>query len=248
MLPPQRRILILCKTYPSPSAKYTETSCVAGLDADGNLVRLYPVPLRMIGDDKQFKKWQWITARVRKAPKDHRPESHNLLVDTIVCDPKPLSTSDNWRERRRYIDKLPVFDSFEALELARQQRKITLGLLRPRRIIALEIEQADAADWTPEEKAKLLQAQKQAGLFDETDAASIHTLRKLPYDFYYRYECDTPAGRVECRHKLVDWEAGALFWKMYNGHRADWQSPFREKLEHDLPSHDLIFLMGTIDG
>ena len=29
------RILILCKTYPSPSAKYAETSCVAGMDEEG---------------------------------------------------------------------------------------------------------------------------------------------------------------------------------------------------------------------
>jgi hypothetical protein len=42
------RILILCKTYPSPSAKYAETSCVAGMDEHGNLIRLYPVPFRLI--------------------------------------------------------------------------------------------------------------------------------------------------------------------------------------------------------
>jgi hypothetical protein len=51
----ERRVLILCKTYPSPSAKYAETSCVAGMDEQGNLIRLYPVPFRLIGDDKQFK-------------------------------------------------------------------------------------------------------------------------------------------------------------------------------------------------
>src|SRR2546430_9668129 len=34
------RILILCKTYPSPSAKHAETSCVAGVEEDGKLIRL----------------------------------------------------------------------------------------------------------------------------------------------------------------------------------------------------------------
>ncbi|EJJ27751.1 hypothetical protein [Rhizobium sp. CF142] len=29
------RILILCKTYPSPSGKYAETTCVAGMDENG---------------------------------------------------------------------------------------------------------------------------------------------------------------------------------------------------------------------
>lgn len=63
-----RRILILCKTCPSPSAKYSETSCVAGMDENGQLIRLYPVPFRLIENDKQFKKWQWISARLEKSP------------------------------------------------------------------------------------------------------------------------------------------------------------------------------------
>ncbi|ARM15446.1 hypothetical protein Bra5_PC00302 (plasmid) [Rhizobium phaseoli Brasil 5] len=64
------RILILCKTYPSPSGKYAETTCVAGMDEKGNLVRLFPVPFRLIAEEQQFKKWQWIKAKVEKAKKD----------------------------------------------------------------------------------------------------------------------------------------------------------------------------------
>lgn len=101
-----QRVLILCKTYPSPSAKYSETSCVAGMDDSGNLIRLYPVPFRLVSDDRQFKKWQWINVRLDKASKDHRPESHKLYVDTIECDDKPLSTKNLWRDRRVYLDKI----------------------------------------------------------------------------------------------------------------------------------------------
>jgi hypothetical protein len=32
----------------------------------------------------------------------------------------------------------------------------------------------------------------------------------LPFDFHYRYACEPPAGVRAYRHKLVDWEAGAL--------------------------------------
>lgn len=42
------RILILAKTYPSPSAQYMETSCVAGISQDGSMRRLFPVPFRMV--------------------------------------------------------------------------------------------------------------------------------------------------------------------------------------------------------
>ena len=73
------QVLVLCKTYPSPSGKHTETSCVAGMDEDGQLIRLFPVPFRLVDDEKQFKKWQWIKVRVEKAKNDHRFESHKLF-------------------------------------------------------------------------------------------------------------------------------------------------------------------------
>ena len=85
-----QRILILCKTYPSPSARYVETSCVAGMTDDGRLIRLFPVPFRLVEDDQQFKKWQWITARVRRAQDDARTESHRVSVDTIEVEAKGL--------------------------------------------------------------------------------------------------------------------------------------------------------------
>lgn len=239
----EERILILCKTYPSPSAKYAETSCVAGMREDGTLVRLYPVPFRLIGDKDQFKKWQWITVRVEKSKKDRRAESHKLFVDTIRCE-TDISTDDNWRDRRRWLDKLEVFSDFAAIEEARKARGVTLAVLRPARIKALEIRPTTEPDWTDEERAKLLQIQQQADLFEASDATSLQLLRKVPFDFHYRYECDT--GAVECKHKIVDWEVGALFWNVHRRHGPHWELPFRQKIEHELPGKDLMFLMGTI--
>src|SRR5688572_15072256 len=113
------RILILAKTYPSPSARYVETSCVAGINEHGQARRLYPVPFRLIEGGKQFKKWQWITARVRKSTDDHRPESHRIFVDTIECDAEALSTKNQWEARWPWIDRLPTFASFAALDAQR---------------------------------------------------------------------------------------------------------------------------------
>jgi len=241
-----RRVLILCKTYPSPSAKYAETSCVAGMDEDGNLIRLFPVPFRLIGDDKQFKKWQWITAKLEKSRNDHRPESHKLYVDTIQCDEAALPTGNQWQTRRVFLDKLPVFSNFVDIEDARKSRGVSLALLRPARIVGLDIKRVDAPNWTEEEKAKLISLQNQAELFDDTDKGSVAQLRKLPYDFHYRFECDTSTGPVIDRKKIVDWEIGALFWNVHRAHGEAWETPFRDKLERDLPAKDLMFLVGTI--
>ena len=240
-----QRILILCKTYPSPSSRYTETSCVAGMTESGQLIRLFPVPFRMVSDEQQFKKWQWISARVVHAHDDHRPESHRVFVDTIDCSEPPLPTAHAWAARRAEIDKLRVFDDFDALEQARISGGVTLGVVRPSKIKQLRITPVAAPDWTENEKAKLLQEQNQDALFDNAEEKkALKLLKKLPFDFHYAYECTSGEVTKTYIHKLVDWEAGALYW---NIHRTpDWQAGFRQKFEADLPKQDLMFLMGTI--
>jgi hypothetical protein len=73
------KILILAKTYPSPSAQHVETSCVAGINEQGAMRRLYPVPFRLIEEGQKFKKWQWIEVRIEKANKDHRTRKPQAL-------------------------------------------------------------------------------------------------------------------------------------------------------------------------
>lgn len=239
------RILILAKTYPSPSAQYVETSCVAGISEGGGMRRLFPVPFRMIQDGQQFKKWQWIDVRVEKANKDHRPESHKVYIDTISCG-DVIDTGKSWGSRWEWLDKMPAFRSFDALDAARLSDRVSLALLRPKRLLGLDITKARNPDWTDEEREKLLQEQMQGNLFSEAEERKqVKQLRKVPFDFYYRYLCDTADGEREHRHKIVDWEAGALFWNCRQYHGIEWEKPFRAKLEEDLGSKELMLLMGN---
>lgn len=241
----KERILILAKTYPSPSTQYVETSCVAGITQNGAMRRLFPVPFRMIEEGQQFKKWQWINVRIEKANKDHRLESHKLYVDTIECA-EQIDTKNQWSSRHEWLDKIPSFDSFDELETARLSDRLSLALLRPKKLVDLEIQKARNPEWTKEEKEKLTKEQMQGDLFSEDDAKQqVKELRKVPYDFYYRYLCDTPDGEKEHKHKIVDWEAGALFWKCRRSYGANWEAPFRNKLENQLGDKDLMFLMGN---
>lgn len=242
----RERILVLCKTYPSPSEKHAETSCVAGMTAGGDLIRLFPVPFRLIRDDQQFKKWQWISAQVYKANNDRRPESHKIYVDTISLDGEPLSRARDWDLRRREIDKLPLFTDFAELDSRREADGITLGLVRPSKVLGLDITAVDEAEWTEGELRKLVQHQQQAGLFDDEDAGVLQTLRKLPFSFHYRYECEVGGETRSYRHKIADWEIGALYWNCRKRYDDDWERPLREKIEQKLPGADLMFLMGTI--
>lgn len=242
---PIERILILAKTYPSPSSKYMETSCVAGITDKGFMRRLYPVPFRLLEDTQQFSKWQWIDVRTRKATQDHRQESYRLFVDMLACGEK-IETKQNWAFRRHWIEQIPSFYSFDDIERARIDDGLSLALLRPKKIVKLEIVQAKSLDWTPEEKEKLMREQMQGDLFSQKDAErDIATLRKVPFDFYYHYLCDTADGEKEYHHKIVDWEACALYWNCVRKHGLNWEAPFRAMLEDQLKGKDLMLLMGN---
>jgi len=236
------RILILCKTYPSPSSKYAETSCVAGISEKGDLIRLYPVPFRMINEDRKFKKWQWITAEISKTRNDRRRESHRVNIDSIKCDNTPIPTSNGWMERKKSIENIPVFQSLSELDNSRVQKGTTLAILKPKCGLRLEISRAATPDWTVEEQNKLVQLQNNLDLFDQTDRSNIRLLRKVPYNFYYR----STSPEDDWKLKIVDWEARALYWNTKRSHGEKWEEPFRHKLEKALPELDLMFLVGNI--
>lgn len=219
------------------------------MDENGDLIRLYPVPFRFIADEQQFRKWQWVTARVERSFNDRRPESHRVYVDTISCDEEPLKAGKTgWPQRMELLAKVPVFTDFGAVEAARQVDGKTLALLRPKRILGLDITPIKNAEWTDDELAKLQQLQQQGGLFDEgADGKPFKLLEKLPFDFHYRYECEVDGQLIEHRIKLVDWEVGALYRRLRKQFGATgWEEPFRAKYERHLPGQDLMILLGTI--
>lgn len=231
------RILILTKTYPNPSGKYRETTCVAGLSANGSLRRLYPLPFRHLVGDQQFEKWEWIDATIHKSTQDVRPESHQVHIETVKRTGQKVTTDDYWRSRVRVIHDHLVEDADE-LESRRQQTGETLGFIGPVENIELDIQAARAQDWTEDELHKLTQE----GLFDTDEQKSKPPLRKLPFEFRYRYRI---SGK-EFKHMVSDWEAGALYWKCIRNYGENWESKFRDKFEAEFSERDLYFLMGTI--
>jgi hypothetical protein len=241
------RVLILCKTSPTPSSKHSETSCVASMEEDGSLIRLFRVAFRLIDDESQFMKWRWVKAKVSCARGDNRPESHNVYSDTIKLDGVPMPAGEKgWASRRELLGRAAAFCSFRDLDRAREAKGATLGLLRPHRIVGLDITPAGQPDWTTEEIAKLRQFEGQANMFEPVQKRRVTTLKKVPFDFHHRYECEVDGELVTYRHKISDWEAGALYWRCWRSHGAGWEEPFGQKYERELPSRDLTFLMGTL--
>lgn len=233
--------LIVTKTYPCPSTRYRELSCVAGINRAGEMRRLFPIPFRLLEQTAQFKKWQWIRANATKAPADHRPESYKVDLDSIVCTDEYINTDNQWRKRLALIEPHMV-SGFAELEARRLRSGETLGFMRPARLIGLDIVSEKDKDWTPDELAHL----QSQNMFDHPDIAARAPLQKLPYRFYYRYEIDEPGGTKQFKHKITDWEVGALYFTCVKDYGTNWESKLRQKLESDFAQKDLIFLMGTM--
>ena len=63
----KKRVLITVRTYPVPATKGVEVSCTAGVTHDGKWIRLFPLPYRLLEDERKFKKYQWIDVNVTRA-------------------------------------------------------------------------------------------------------------------------------------------------------------------------------------
>lgn len=199
------------------------------------------MPFRFLDGGLRFKKWEWIGGIVQKANNDRRPESHRLDVDSIQKRDEQIGTKNEWRKRLEWLEP-HLLPSFEALETRRRISGETLGFVRPTQLLELEVTPLKNVQWTDEERLKLTQQ----GLFDSDETRSRLTLRKVPFHFHYRYNCESLLGTVEHRHMISDWEAGALYWNCVQSHGVAWEAPFRARLETEFKSKDLIFLFGTV--
>ena len=96
-------VLILVKTYPEYSVKYTETVCTAGILAENKqLIRLYPIRYRYLEGKNQFSKYQWINVKLSKAASDSRPESFNIAEGSIKLG-ETIETKKYWNERKEWV-------------------------------------------------------------------------------------------------------------------------------------------------
>ena len=233
----RKRVFITARTYPSPARKGIEVSCTGGITEQGEWIRLFPVPWRLLSQDKRFRKYQWIEVTVKKAP-DPRPESFLLDIDSINILGDSVPTTGGWAARKLIVSPLQAHCLCCLHRTWREERKPTLGFFKPKSITEFVIE-ADTPTWTPGELAKL----RQHTMFQDTP---LHLLEKIPYKFSYKFFCDEP----DCNgHKLscVDWELGEAYrkWRVKYGNKWEWA--IRNRFETEMITKlDTHFFVGTV--
>ena len=197
------KVLILVMTYPNPSNSHIETICTAGMTEVGEWVRLYPIDYRYLDPSKRFHKYQWVEIELGPSSNsnDHRKESRNPNLDSMCMLGEPLSSSNNWADRKKFVSRLPLHTRNELWDL-HEQEKVSLGDVKPSKVIDLKIEPADT-NWSPKKEQML----RQFRLF----GPQPKPLTKLPYKFSYIYECHDDIKPH--RGMIEDWELGVLFLK-----------------------------------
>jgi len=227
--PSKCRVLILVKALPQPSTAYGETVCCAGVTAENEFKRLFPIRFRHLTGDASFKRWDWVTFSFTKPTRDKREESCRVHEESIIVDGR-LSG----KEKAHFLSPL-VSPSVEAIANSGK----SLGLIRPlnskfssRRRTLAEIN---------EEKATFEKAAKQLSIFDDELAA----LEPTPYEFRFQFN----DGSGPHNYRNGDWEAHAMFWAAMTKHgmseaeALDWMD---QVFNVDYPQRGMMFAVGNM--
>ena len=235
------KVLVTVLTYPHPSESYQELVCTAGITESLDWVRLYPINYRYLPNNQRFHKFQWIEVGLKAASSksnDDRKETRRPDLDSIKLLGETLSTAKNWRERRELIDRLPHY-TVNQLKALHGSDKTSLGVVRPKRVLDLEIKSTEA-EWKPEWQALF----KQLRLFGPQQKP----LEKLPYSFKYVFECEDSSKPHTAT--CTDWELGVLFLKQRDklGSEKAAAESVKDKFLGELcrADKDTRFFMGTL--
>lgn len=195
------RVLITVKTYPVPHQIHHESVCTAGINDHGEWRRLWPIPFRFLEPHRQFHRYQWISARIRKQKSDPRKESHVVDPDTIERGAL-VPAQGTWQARRDLLQPHAV-QSLEELKRRYEFDRTSMGLLRPVEYGPLELVRLRQGAWS---SAQLAQTQQQQLL------VAARPLRELPFRLKINYTCDDPACTGH-RQNITDWEIGAFYFR-----------------------------------
>lgn len=245
---PRKKVLITVTTYPLPSRSYDELVCTAGIQENGEWIRIYPMPLSFLnGLKKEGKiaqtKYTWIEIDLKKRTDDFRPESYSpsdyTFKDLKVGE--TMDTKSNWFLRKQICLK-EVYTNMETLiEGSKAPKNKSLATFKPTKIHKLIIEK-DEDDWKPVWKA----LQDQMSLFPGEKQTDKEPFPKVPYKFKYEFEDE--AGKVR-KLMIEDWEIGQLYWNCLKSTNGDVEialEKVREKYESDfINNKEIYFFLGT---
>jgi hypothetical protein len=185
----RKRVLIIGRASPEPSKKYIETVCTGGITDIGELLRLYPIPLRYLEEGRKYKQWSWAEFEVQKSPSDKRKESYIVRDGSITV----LAQVDSEAERFHLLSEAIVADR-ETLDLMRKRDHTSIGLveIEPLDFVA----RARRKEWTKEKPYM-----KQSHLYVEKKP-----LEQPAVEIQIHFRCKNNPACKGHRCSLIGWE------------------------------------------
>jgi hypothetical protein len=224
--PRNSRVVVLVKAMPNPSRKYGETVCCAGVTAEGQWKRLFPIRFRHLQENK-FKRWDWVKFQHRPPTGDTRPESCHVYEDRMEVD----GALDK-KERVSLLNPLILPSTDEAAA-----RGMSLTLIRP---IKSEFRyRRKPPEVIAAEREGYRLASRQMSLLDK----ELEAFEPVPYAFAFTYEDAAGKHMMRCG----DWETSATFWRLSKSYSEPAALDHLSRTFNDeYPSKGIVFAMGTI--
>lgn len=221
------RIVTLVKALPQPSKTYGETVCCAGVTADRQWKRLFPVRFRHLSGEASFGRWEWVQFKWHRPTKDARPESCHVHEESIVIDGRLAEG-----ERTRLLNPMIVPSGRVAAE-----RGQSLALIRPRNTKFIfkrrSVKELDEA------REAYRYAARQMSIFDK----ELDELEPSPYEFRFKFEDEAGSHDYECG----DWETHAMFWsgcrRQSEAETLRWMS---QTYNEEYPAKGMAFAIGNM--
>lgn len=238
--PRRLRVMITVTAAPQPSSTYGETVCVAGIRLDlaaPGWIRLYPINLRHLGEDKRFRKYDIVSVEAVPSRQDRRHESWRPRLDTLVVEQR----LPPWRRRQSHVEPLLRASMCEVLHEVRTSPPAqSLAAFRPSRVIGLDVERHPG--WSPAEQSKINRYVNELELFGEPKSA----LEAPRFRAWYRYRC----ANSRCtghRQGVLDWEFVALQRHLTDRDDTSATQALRQRFLTEMcaPSRDVIFFVGN---
>jgi len=221
------RVLVLVKALPQPSKTYGETVCCAGVTANRQWKRLFPIRFRHLSGDSSFNRWDWVQFDYRRPKRDTRRESCHVHEETIAVDGKPLPE----KERVRILAPMIV----QSNEAAAAQGD-SLAIIRPRNT------HFHFKPKNPTEIAKERQAYQRAA--SQTKMFDKELAELDPSSFEFRFKFEDGSGRHD--YECGDWETHAMFWRW---RRASSEAKTLRKMSDiyndQYPQKGMVFAIGN---
>ena len=193
MTPLDGRVTIIVKALPQPSKRFGETVCCAGVTADRQWKRLYPIRFRHLNGLSSFSRWDTVTFRYVHPSRDARAESCHVFEDSIqVAGSLPAS------KRAALLDPMLIGSAAAAMAEGR-----SLALIRPRNTRFYW--KRKSAECIDAERQAFRQAASQTAMFDK----ELAELNPSPFEFRFRFEDEAGSHNYE----NGDWEAHAMYWR-----------------------------------